>query len=228
MPRQPRIDMPDTVYHVFNRGHNKSPLFLDDEDKSVFLKHLKRVQERCPWDCLGYSLMTNHYHLQVKTRDCSLGKTMHCLNTLYAGHFNYRYQKVGHVFQNRYHSIPVQIDRYLLALSRYIHLNAVAAGVVAKPEEDIWSSYREYLGQTHSGLIRPQLVLDTLFDNPLLQRQSYRLFVEEMLNKKPEFSEAVIWKTRVFGDDAFTKSVAARCPASFAPRQDYRRRLNAI
>lgn len=220
MPRQPRIDIPNTVYHVFTRGHNKSPLFRDDEDRAIFLKHLRRAQERCPWDCLGYSLMTNHYHFQVKTLDVPLGKTMHYLNTLYAGHFNYRYKTVGHVFQNRYHSIPVQVDRYLLTLSRYIHRNAVAAGMVARPEDHLWSSYREYLGQTHSGLIRPELVLNTLCDDRGLQRQRYRQFVEEVGPGQQELSETTVWKTRVFGDDSYTKWVASRCPGSFTRRRD--------
>ena len=228
MPRQPRIDIPDTVYHVFTRGHNKSSLFLDDEDRSIFLKHLKRAQERCSWDCLGYSLMTNHYHLQVKTRNLLLGQTMHYLNTLYAGHFNFRYKKTGHVFQNRFHSIPVQVDRYLLVLSRYIHLNAVAAGIVARPEDHIWSSYREYLGRTHTGLIRPELVLETLCDNPVLRSRRYQEFIEDGIHKKQEFTETTIWKTRVFGDDSFLKSIIARSPTSFAPRSDYQPHKNAI
>ena len=228
MPRQPRIGIPHTVYHVFTRGHNKTPLFLDDEDRVIFLKHLKRAQVRCPWDCLSYSLMTNHYHLQIKRLDTPLGKTLHYLNTLYAGHFNYRYKNVGHVFQNRYHSIPVQVDRYLLTLNRYIHLNAVAAGIVARPEDDPWSSYREYLGKTHTGLIRPELVLETLCDNPDLQIQRYREFVEEGLNQKTEINEKTIWKTRVFGDDSFMKWVVACSPASFAPRQDYKRLQRSI
>jgi putative transposase len=228
MPRQSRITISDTVYHVYTRGHHKSPLFIDDEDRFVFLKHLKRAQERCPWDCLGYSLMTNHYHLQVKTHDLPIGKTMHYLNTLYAGHFNFRYKTVGHVFQNRFHSIPVQVDRYLLVLSRYIHLNAVVAGMVTKPEDHVWSSYREYIGQTFTGLIRPKLILDTLCDNPALQAESYKNFVEDIIFKKPEFTEELLWKTRIFGDDLFTKTITASCPASFAPRQDYRRQKETI
>jgi len=223
MPRQPRIDIPDTVHHVFSRGHNKSALFLDDEDRFIFLKHLKRAQEKHPWDCLDYTLMTNHYHLQVKTIDVPLGKTMHLLNTLYAGHFNFRYNSVGHVFQNRFHSIPVQVDRYLLTLSRYIHLNPVVAGIVARPEDYPWSSYREYLGQGNSGLIHPELVLDVLCANVNKQRSVYKEFVEDGIHKKPEFTDEQIWKTRIFGDDSFFRAIASLCPASFAPRRDYSR-----
>lgn len=219
MPRTSRIDIPNTVYHVYTRGHNKSPILIDDQDRFVFLKYLKRTKDRFPWDCLGYSLMINHYHLEIKTSDSPLGHIMHYLNTLYAGYFNFKYKTVGHVFQNRFHSIPVQIDSYLLVLSRYIHLNAVVAGMVQKPEDHQWSSYREYIGKTQSGLISTDLVLDTLCPDKNLQRERYRIFVEEGVSKKPEFTENTIWKTRVFGDAAYTQWVAKQCPDAFPVRR---------
>ena len=152
---------------------------------------------------------------------------MHYLNTLYAGHFNFRYKRAGHVFQNRYHSIPVQTERYLLTLSRYIQLNAVVAGIVHKPEDYEWSSYREYIGKRVTGLLCPQLVLDTLSQNPVLQLQRYREFVEDKIGHKPEWDDATIWKTRVFGDDAFTTSIAKYCPASFAEQRTIGREISA-
>jgi len=207
MPRRSRIDIPEMVYHVYNRGHNKTAIFLDDLDREVFLKYLRRACERCPWELLGYCLMSNHYHLQLRTLDGPLGKTMHYLNTLYAGYFNFRYGKAGHVFQNRYHSIPVEVDSYLLVLSRYIHLNPVVAGLVKRPEDYSWSSYKEYLGGPPSGLIRPAFVLDTLDANPEKQRESYREFVESDMGKPQRFNEKIIRKTRVFGGDSFVRYV---------------------
>jgi hypothetical protein len=185
MPRKLRIDVPDTVYHVFSRAPNKSPLFRDNEDRELFRRY-----------------------------------------TLYAGHFNYRYKSVGHVFQGRFHSVPVQVDSYLLNLSRYIHLNAVVAGMVNKPEEHLWSSYRDYLGMTHTGLVQVDLVLSTLSDNKERQRFSYQKFVEDRINKTPEFSEDIIWKTRVFGNGAFIKGLVLQCPTAFPARQDNREAAN--
>jgi putative transposase len=226
MARKLRIDVPDAVYHVFSRAPNKSPLFRDDEDRELFLRYFKRAQNRYPLECLGYSLMTTHYHLQVKTLESPLARTLHNLNTLYAGHFNYRYKSVGHVFQGRFHSIPVQIDSYLLNLSRYIHLNAVAAGMVSKPEEHLWSSYREYLGMTSTGLVQVDLVLTTLSDNKERQRLTYQKFVEDQIHRTPQFSEDIIWKARVFGNAAFVERLALQCPSAFPARQDNREAAN--
>src|SRR5262249_43357690 len=130
------------------------------------------------------------YHLQVKTLDIPLSKTMHLLNTLYAEFFNFRYGRAGHVFQNRFHSIPVDVDSYLLVLSRYIHLNPVQAGLVSKPEQYAWSSYKEFIGQSpSSGLIQPALVLNTLDDNRETQQNSYRIFVENENSKRSKITD---------------------------------------
>ena len=226
MPRHSRIDIPNTVFHIYTRGHNKAPLFFDDEDRYVLLKHLKRAQDRHPWQNLGYSLMTNHYHMQVKTKDTPIGKTMHYLNSLYAGYFNHRYQRFGHVFQNRFHSIPVQTDSYLLTLSRYIHLNSTTAGITQRPEDYRWSSYLDYLGRVNSGLVQPGEVLELFGDDPATQRQHYRQFVEEKLHRKPDFDDSLIWKTRIFGDDHFTNWVAAQCPQAFPRREKTEEKSN--
>jgi len=207
MPRQPRIDIPNTVYHVYTRGHNKSALFLDDLDRRTFLKYLHRACAQFPLEVCGYCLMGNHYHLQVRTLEIPLAKTMHLLNTLYAEYFNFRYGKVGHVFQNRYHSIPVEVDSYLLVLSRYIHLNPVLAGLVLRPEDYSWSSYGDYVGNRTTGLVQSALVLDTLSTNVAKQREAYRQFVESEIGKPPQFKEEIIQKTRIFGSVDYVRAL---------------------
>ncbi len=218
MPRQSRIDLPDTVYHVYTRGHNKSTIFGDDTDRRKFLTYLKRSCTQYPCQILGYCLMDNHYHLQVKTLSSPLGKTLHHLNTLYAGYFNFRYGTVGHVFQNRFHSIPVEVDSYLLVLSRYIHLNPVAAGLVSKPEDYRWSSYGDYLGISKDNFIKTELVLDTLDANPIRQRETYRSFVDNGILKPPDITEKLIQKTRVFGSATFANSLLGTVPTDECAR----------
>lgn len=219
MPRLARIDVPDTVYHIYTRGNHKAPLFLDDKDRRYFLKFLERAQEKYPWDLLNYKLMTNHYHLQVKTLSSPLWKTMHTLNTLYAGYFNNRHGQVGHLFQGRFHSIPVEADSYLLVLSRYVQLNAVVAGIVQRPEDYEWSSYRAYTeGKDPTGLVRTDLILDTLSLNNQTQREQYRKFVEDEIGRPPRFTDELLWKTRTFGSDAFVRGLFAKCPGAFPHR----------
>jgi putative transposase len=213
MSRILRLDFPDTIYHVYTRGVRKLPLFHDDEDRSEFLASLKRAKNRQPFDILAYSLMTNHYHMELKTLKGKLSETMHYVNLLYACYYNYRYQKSGHVFQSRYHSIVVERGSYLLRLSRYIDLNAPDAGIVKKPEDYRWSSYRAVIGLAEDPLVSPGLVLDTLDPNPDTQRETYRQFVEERLGKKAEFNEKLLLKTRVLGSNGYCDRICAKARA---------------
>ena len=98
--------------------------------------------------CHAYCLMGNHYHLLVETPDGNLSLAMRQLNGVYAQAFNRRHERVGHLFQGRYLSKLVEKDTYLLAVSRYIELNPVRAGYVARPDAWEWSSFRAHIGST--------------------------------------------------------------------------------
>ncbi len=85
---------------------------------------------------------------------------------------NKRYTQVGPLFQGRFRAIHVDRDEYVLHLSRYIHLNPVAARLVRKPEAWTFSSCQEYFGRRTNTILRPEIVLDQ-FDSP----EDYRRFV---------------------------------------------------
>ena len=210
MSRFARIDLPDTIYHIYTRANKGASLFLDDLDRHRFLGFLTRVKQKRPFELLSYCLMTTHYHLQLRILQDSLAKTMHLLNTLYAGWFNFRHRQFGHVFQNRYHSIIVDADGYLMNLNRYIHLNPVAANIVSAPVDYAWSSYQVYTGEKESDLISTDLVLGMFADNPIRQRQLYKEFVTEGIGLKPFIQENILRKTRILGSPEFVRRIQMR------------------
>src|SRR5574341_871737 len=130
MPRGRRLDAPGTLHHVMVRGIERRPLFHDDADRADFLRRLAAVGQATGLQVLAWALMPNHVHLLVRTADGPLASAMRSLLTGYAGAFNRRHRRHGHVFQNRYKSIVVEADPYLLELARYIHLNPLRAGAV--------------------------------------------------------------------------------------------------
>jgi len=91
--------------------------------------------------------MSNHDHLLIETLEANLGRAMRGLNGNYATQFNRVHQRVGHLFQGRYNAILVDRDSYLVELSRYIHLNPVRAGIVARAADYQWSSAPAYVGR---------------------------------------------------------------------------------
>ena len=123
MARPLRIEFAGALYHVTSRGDGRDDIFLDEEDRELWLDVLKTVCERFNWVVHAYCQMGNHYHILIETPDGNLSKGMRQLNGVYTQRFNRIHNRVGHVFQGRYKAILVQKDAYLLELSRYIVLN---------------------------------------------------------------------------------------------------------
>lgn len=148
MARPLRIEYPGAVYHLTSRGNARDAIFLDEGDYTEFLKVLCLVANRYNWIVHAYCLMTNHYHLLIETPEGNLSIGMRQLNGIYTQRFNRRHNHVGHIFQGRYKAILVDKDSYLLELCRYIVLNPVRVGMVRRPEEWQWSSYKGTIGKS--------------------------------------------------------------------------------
>lgn len=142
MPRRPRKLLGDGTYHVTARGVARSELFLDARDCRAFLVHYGDAVERFEWTSLAFCLMPNHYHLVLSAPLEHLSAGMHRLNCVYAMRFNRRYDRVGHLFQNRFDARLIEGDRHLLAVRRYVIENPVRAGLCRRWEEWPWSGLR--------------------------------------------------------------------------------------
>ncbi len=131
MPRQSRIDTTGALHHIIARGIERRKIFEDDQDRYDFLKNLGLILEQTETGCFAWSLMSNHFHLLLRTGLVPIATVMRRLLTGHAIRYNRRHQRHGHLFQNRYKSILCQEDCYLLELVRYIHLNPLRAKLVA-------------------------------------------------------------------------------------------------
>jgi putative transposase len=135
MARQPRLDAPGALHHVMGRGIERAPIFRTDRDRNDFLNRLADLCTDGNLIVHAWSLLSNHFHLLVRTGRQPLSKSMKKLLTGYVVRFNLRHKRCGHLFQNRYKSIICEDDPYLLQLTRYIHLNPLRAGVIGDMEE---------------------------------------------------------------------------------------------
>lgn len=175
MARKPRRWFPGAIYHITCRGNHRRDIFLDDQDRLIYMKHLRQATKEHRCTVLSYCLMTNHVHLQVETADVELWRMMKQLNMRYVIYFNAKYDVVGHLFQGRYKAELIDSLAYNIKTSRYIHLNPVVAGLVKTPLEYPWSSYREYMGERFDPSVAPERILG-LF--PDLSSEDYRSYVE--------------------------------------------------
>jgi len=185
MSRPLRISYPGALYHITARGNEKNLIYREKGDYRKFLKILSALPKRFSIVIYGYVLMGNHYHLLIETPKGNITKVMHYLNTAYTGYFNRKYHRVGHLFQGRYQGLLIEKDRYLLSVSRYIHLNPVRALIVKRPEEFNWSSYLQYIGKRErEEWLSCSWILRRYSEDELKARRSYQSFVEEGLTLK--------------------------------------------
>ncbi len=131
------------ISHVIIRGVGRQILFEEREDYIFFISVLVRYTKKSDIDIFAYCLMDNHVHLLLYDSKMHLPQMMKQLEVCYAGYFNRKYDRIGHLFQGRYLSEPVDDQRYLLAVFRYILLNPQKAHICPAFEYE-WSSIRQY------------------------------------------------------------------------------------
>ena len=144
MARSRRVFIKNACYHIIARGIRKEKIFLDDRDYERYLIILRKYKVNFGCHIYCYCLMPNHIHIVLESPKGlkAMSGFMHNLNQTYAMFYNYKYGKVGHLWQNRYKSCVVLKDKYLLNLTSYIEYNPVRAKIVDEPEKYKWSTYR--------------------------------------------------------------------------------------
>lgn len=154
MPRIARVVFPECPHHVTQRGSNRMDIFLDQQDREFFLGCLRKWSGQTETRVWAYCLMTNHFHLVLVPATAeSMGRCLHGVTFRYAQHFNWRHRHSGRLWQNRYYSCPVEPDKHLWAVARYIERNPVRAGVVRRVEDWRWSSAEAHVRGTSDGVL---------------------------------------------------------------------------
>ena len=138
VPRVARSALPDGFFHVTARGNAREEIFRDGIDYADFERELLRVRDEFGWTLHAYCLLPNHYHLIVQARRADLSTGMHRLNARYAQWFNDRYERVGHVFENRFSSYVIETEEHFERALAYVSANPVAAGLCKHADDWPW------------------------------------------------------------------------------------------
>ena len=196
MPRTARKISRTGFYHIIIRGVNKEIIFIDDKDKVMFLRLLKYYKIKLNCKIHAYCLMSNHVHLLIEDKNLKIGELMKNITCVYAGEFNKRHKRIGHLFQDRYKSQNVENQSYLLCLIRYIHRNPEKAGI-CKTEEYKWSSYNEVI--YGAKIIDRNFILSIYNDNKFLAINEFR---KQMTGVNDDVLDAAYIKEKISDTEA--------------------------
>ncbi|MFV0680279.1 REP-associated tyrosine transposase [Ottowia sp.] len=186
MARQPRLTLPGYPHHIIQRGNNRQPIVLDDEDRQCLLDGIRTQAQAARVAVHGYVLMSNHLHL-LATPETGEGvpTMMQAFGRSYVRQFNRRHNRSGTLFEGRYRSTLIEAERYLLACMVYIDLNPVRVGMVAQPEDYPWSSYAHHAGlRQDDGLTTPHPLYWALGNTPFARQAAYADLVHAGLSNE--------------------------------------------
>jgi len=204
MPRNARIAPQEQVYHLLTRGNNRQDVFAEEKDYEKYLEILSRYKERYGFKLYHYVLMTNHVHLTLETMEGggSLADIMKGINLSYAQYYKTQYGHIGHFWQDRYKSILVSKDEYLLACGSYVELNPVRAKLSEDPKDYNWSSYRVYAFGKKDPVLDEHPIYLELSTEEKERRKAYREFVKGMLlsrnGMRGEMEGKIIYGSKTF------------------------------
>jgi len=193
MPRLQRQICDEGIYHIAQRGNNKNKIFLDEDDYKEFLSLLKRYKHKYLFELYHYCLMKNHIHLLVKIiKKKDMAKLFQGIFQSFQYHHRRKYNYCGSLYQNRYKSILIQTESYLLECGRYIERNPLRAQIVNSPGRYRWSSYLFYATGERNMVITPNPLYAELAKTIQKRRKLYIDYVsqarpyEELLDENME------------------------------------------
>lgn len=144
MPRTARIRSSTDMYHVIARGINKEPIFKQKREKNNFIRLLLKHLKDRDIEIYAYAIMSTHFHILIRVDLKLLSSYLAIVLAEFAEYYNYKHNRNGHVFQDRFKSECVENEQYFWNCFRYIHMNPVNANLVKRPLNYQFSSLREY------------------------------------------------------------------------------------
>lgn len=217
MPRRVRITEPG-YYHVISRGVEKRNVYLEDRDYDMFLDILVEIFKKYGVTLHSYCLMTNHYHLLLETTEHNISDVMRRINSLYSIYFNKKYERVGHLWQGRFHSYYLYDDTHFWVVTKYIERNPIKARMVRDVSEYKQQSFFQWKNkQSYYSLIKESKI----FDMTLSEYESY------ISSEMPiDISETVFATPKLVKKDGIFKVLTKRLETFFEEDRDINRNTN--
>ncbi|MBE3140162.1 MAG: transposase [Thermoplasmata archaeon] len=185
MPYRGDVFTQGQYYHIYNRGAGKEQIIFNEGNYEYLLRLVKRYYQKLGATVIAYCLMSNHYHFLLRQEtDEPLSKFVGVLFNVYAQAVNLQQGRTGTLFEGRFRHKCVDKWEYLVTLCRYIHRNPVKARLVSKPEDWLYSNYREWIG-LRNGDLKDAVFIQDHFPNP----EEYVSFVNDVEDEKKSYEK---------------------------------------
>jgi putative transposase len=209
MPRKRRFYQPGIPVHVFQRGHNREPVFFDDQDYLAYLRFLKASADALGCLIHAYVLMTNHVHLLVTPAAANdISSLFQGIGRHFVPYINNAYQRRGSLWEGRHKGHILETEAYFMICMRYIEMNPVRAGMVEHPGQYRWSSYAANAQGIDNAIIQPHELYLSLGKSSEARLAAFRgLFATEINPDELDLIRACLHSGRPLGNDRFKKKI---------------------
>ncbi len=217
MPRRTRITDAG-YYHVISRGVERRNVYLEDEDYGLFLDILVEVFKKYNIVLHSYVLMSNHYHLLIETTEQNISDAMRRVNSLYAIYFNKKYERVGHLWQGRFHSYYLYDDIHFWIVAKYIERNPIKAKMITSVSEYKYQSFFQWkFKKEYLNLIKKSKIFE-------MTLHEYEEFISTEM--KSDISDTVFATPKLVKKNGKMKILQKRLETFFEYDRDINRNTN--
>ena len=153
MPIRTEAFQKGSVFHIYNRGCNRTKIFFENDNYKFLLRKTELYTAKFDISVLAYCLMPNHYHFVLRQNNTQLlNSCIQLIFNSYTKAINKRYRRSGTLFEGRFKAKEIYDDKTILEVCRYIHRNPLDDGLVKNLEDWEFSNYHEWIGLRNSNL----------------------------------------------------------------------------
>ncbi|MDD5129049.1 MAG: transposase [Candidatus Omnitrophica bacterium] len=212
MPRFPRVNLEGALYYITTKADYKLNLFREDSDKNRYLSFLFEYKNLYNFKLYSLVLTSTESHLLIEpSQQFTVSQIMHDVNANYTKYYNKKYEKKGHLFEERFKAVLIEKKAYLLEITRFIHRIILKGNSLTQLKDYRWSSYLSYLKMEQDKSILSNIdcqeVLSLLPAALEDKNAGYQDFVEKSENRDLEDFENKMYRASVVGSADFVEKI---------------------